>query len=292
MYKINNIKTFQNKLEPFRILYPAFGLKSWRIVNDNNVTTLHWTSKVYMIVISSLFLYGSITYISPVLVDNKTSSIFSYATIVLYIAGTINPFLIWQSNTNSKTVIKILKLFDDIESFAPKLNAFIHGSNNLYIFCHFISFFFVFLSFLLLFQWPIVILKKIIQIHVLRCFYIFISNFILYQFCNILNMSGSYINIMKISLCKLFKKPEYYQKSNDPVMFTLKSIVIQNTKHDSTKEHIFSELDVATMKIMYVKVMEAVDLTNYKFNLQVSLKDILYYFYLFSTVKLLVDTCY
>lgn len=105
---------------------------------------LHWLAKIYLIVICSIFLYGSVTFIPSVYIKSKSESlIFSSAFLILYVAGTIHLLLLWLSNINTKTLAKIITNFCIIESILSKLNGFVQENIILFILIHLIPIAFV-----------------------------------------------------------------------------------------------------------------------------------------------------
>lgn len=272
MYTINNITAFVNKVEPFPFLYPVLGLRSWTIVKGNALTTLHWTAKVYIFSAILLFSYGCIFFIPSMFMHSGPSYIFAYASLILYSTGSLNLLLFWFSNITSKTVLKIFKKLDDIESFVPKLNGFIHGDSVLFKTITLLSIIYVLFNGFLMIHAATLTMPMSLFPHVWRYIYIFTTDITIYQFCNYVNMTSSYANIIKFSMCEVFNKPEFYQKPTDPIMHAIKSKIIQYTKLDLKKrENIFPKLDLITMEIMYEKFMDAVELTNQKFNCSVEL---------------------
>lgn len=267
IYTINNIKAFVDKIEPFPFIYPVLGLRSWRIVTGNNLTTLHWAAKAYIIVAILIFSYGCIFYIPSMFVNSGPSYIFSYASLILYSTGSLNLLLFWYSNLTSRTVLNIFKKLDDIESLLPKLNGFIHGHSIMFLIILIFSIIYVVFNARLMVHAATLTMHMSLIPHVWRYVYIFTTDITIYQFCNFVNMTSSYANILKISICEMFKKPEFYQNPNDPIMYVIKSKIIQYTKLNLIKrEKIFPELDLITIGLMYGKFMDAVELTNQKFN--------------------------
>lgn len=267
MYAINNFTVFRNKVEPFPIVYLIFGLRSWSLTKGNYLTTLHWTAKVYTIVACSIFVCGSFVYIPPMFIRTH-SLVYSLATVVLLTVGTLNLTTIWLANVNSKTVIKIFKNFDNLERVVPRFNGFIHQKSNFFIIIHFLPSAYVLYNTYLMFQDSNFSVFGTFQ-KLWKYFYIFTADFSIYHFCNFVNMSSSYCNIIKISLCKIFKKSEYYYKPNDPFMYFAKSKVIQCASLDPTEEPVFSDLEVENLITMYDKLMDTVEHTNCNFNMMV-----------------------
>lgn len=278
LHKIHNIAAFTNKIEPFPILHLAFGLRSWRVVTGNILTNLHWTAKAYIIIVCSTFLYVSFTFIPPYFIQTQPSLIFFFASVTLYSTGSVNLSLMWLTNVNTKAVVKILKNLDILESFVPKLNGFVHGKSRVFLLIHFSSFAYVIYNANLLFKTKNLTNFKLFS-NLWRFVFSLTNDLIMYQICNIVNMLSSYANIMKIALCKNFKKPEYYQKQNDPVMFFFKTKIIQYTTLNPMKKHVIEKLDLVTMEIMYDKLVETLELTNNKFNIIVSFNIHLFYFF-------------
>lgn len=268
MYKINNFTSFRNKVEPFPILYLIFGLRSWSFTKGNYLTTLHWTAKVYIIATCSIFVYGSFLYIPPLFITTR-SLVYYLATVLLFGAGSLNLTTIWLGNVNSKTVIKIFKKFDYLERVVPKLNGFIHNKSTSYIIIHLLPSAYIFYDAYQTFRLPNFSILDTVPSQLWKHFYMLTTDYFIYHFCNFVNMSSSYCYIIKISLCKLFKKSEYYHKPNDPFMYAVKGKVNQCASFDPTKEHVFLELKVVTLEKMYIKLMDAVELINYNFNVSV-----------------------
>lgn len=271
IYEVNNIKAFRNKIEPFPIFYLIFGLRGWGIESGKNLTTLHWAGKVYIIIMGVLFVFGCVLFIPTILLKSKSSYIFYSATMFLSVAGMINTLLIWQSNITTKIMLKILKKLDELESFVPNVNEFIHGKSNFFIFIHLFS-----MSNVLYYTYhSSQILNMSIDIALFssmwRHWYLFVGNYSVFQFCNIVNIINSYTHIINIALCKVFQKPANYQNLNDPIMYVLKSKIIRYTALDPTKVHILDQLDVTSLETMYDILMDTVELANYKFSIGVRL---------------------
>lgn len=260
---------FLNKLEPFMYLYPFFGLRSFRVVGDN-FTTIHWSTKVLLVVYSGLLSWGSILYIPGIFLKLFSSGnpIFYLGWVIVYCTGTINLVFYWLSNITTKIFLNILNNFAKIESVLPNLNGFVHKRSYVFIFVHLLQISFILYNI----GNPIKPIPQVFS-NIWIFTFVIVSDFTMFQFCNIINTISSYGNLLNMCLCNIFNEPELFKKKNDPLMNLLKNNVLRYTSIEVTKsnELIISTLRVDSIMETYNRLLDTMELTNSRFNSMVGI---------------------
>lgn len=277
-YRMENPKVFTNKIEPFQFVSSLLALKSYRII-DNHITTVHWTTKLQQLSYAVILLIDVFFIVKPIFSKiNATSAVFYIASCLIHITGTLNVTIFWLSNINSIIFIKIMKNFDKIERLVPKMNGFVHSKNLTNMVVHFVIISFISYS-LISATYSAIIDKFTVSFPNLFLYlYIITTDFLVYQFCTIVHMISSYANLINSCLCKKFKKPDlnYNYNNNDALMTFLKNKILQYKIIYSKKKSNFAQIKMVDLVKIYDKLMDNLDLTNYKYNFVVSRAHYLY----------------
>lgn len=263
---------FHNKLEPLKFLHLFLGLRSYR-KDKSHFSNVPWWMKTYIHTLSILQIFVLVAYnISIVLEARMDNFICKLAALLMFFIGGILIIMTWTSNANTKYILKIIKNFDIIERAIPEINSFPHSNNTLNIAIH-VFFGFIFIGqtyyfhviYLGLYQFGLLVWEIINDIAI---------DYALYQFCIMLNMTSSYINVLNSLICEIYRINEYNYDQREPIMIFVKNNVFQYGTpapfFTNTKEFQITTLKNNDIVKIYNILMNNLELTNQKYNNVVS----------------------
>lgn len=276
-HRINNGYLFHKKIEPMKILHPFLGLRSYK-KDGSYFSKVGWPTKIYL-----YFLVTCTTIIfivnSKLRFEMKLSPLRVIASELVMITAIISVSGNWFSNTNSTPVLKQMNNYNFIENLAPKVNSFVHNSNHLNLFLHLSQ---------VLINLTIMVLtfKKNNFATPTDCFYYFWTEYLSisldissFQPCIIVNLLSSYVNVINLSLCETFGRPEYHYENRDALMLLVKNKILRysDTYFHNTRELQCNRLEVDTMMNIFKKLMDNLEMITHKYNIIVSKRSITQY---------------
>lgn len=267
--KFDNGELFHKKLEPLKLIHSILGLRSYEFdgVYFRKISSFR-VSYLFFLSVSCVVVYFNSLKIAFIAFNGIT--IHSVISCLVKITGAIQTTCFFFSHVNCSAVINIFKNFDIIEKNIPNVNGFLHKSNILNVVLHSSNILFV-VSHVIAFQFLYFGLYEInifdTVITDLTYFYYIINDFSVYQCCIVMNMIGSYCNMLNISTCKMYNTT--YEQS-DTFMMTIKNNVLQYSSVEQIKDLRFNHQNTEHIIKNFERLMHNLELANRKYNIIVS----------------------
>lgn len=267
--KIENGELFHKKLEPLKFTHSIMGLRSYEF-DGVYFRKISFFRVAYLFFLSIGCIMVYFYSLKRAYIVFKGITIHSVISFLIKITGAVQTTCFFLSNVNSSAVIKIFKNFDVIEKSIPNINGFLHKSNVLNVMLHSINILFV-VTHVTIFQFVKVDLNEDNVFNTIiteaTYFYYLVNDFSVYQCCNVMNMIGSYCNMLNIATCKMYRTA---YEQGDTFMMSIKNNILQYASVEQMKELRFVHRDTDHIIKMFERLILNLELANRKYNIIVS----------------------
>lgn len=270
---IENSVLFNNKLEPLKWIHLLLGLRSYRM-KGSYLKKGAWWASLYLAFLTILAIVCISHSIVELFIRLQGVSLNKIGLTIINISSLLHMITNWMLNINSNKVIKILDKFNYVEKTFPSKNAYLYNSNVLNTSIH------SFEIFLMAIQIVINYDAKT-QPNVAQFFYTFFNismDFSVYQLCNIMNMISSYGNVVNTYLLNFYNLPHSGLENKNVIIYVLKKYILRfaSFNHANNMRETFTETqDIYTFMKVNEKLLDIVQITNNKFNIIVSISNVL-----------------